>query len=81
MNQDYPTTTAAAGVRKKRDTLRNLGTQHPIDDWGQEVTHEDCHQGCSHEKRTSSPKQVAKIGRNDPCSCGSGKKYKKCCLN
>jgi hypothetical protein len=21
-----------------------------------------------------------KIGRNDPCSCGSGKKYKKCCL-
>lgn len=22
----------------------------------------------------------AKIGRNDPCPCGSGKKYKKCCL-
>ena len=22
---------------------------------------------------------VKKIGRNDPCSCGSGKKYKKCC--
>ncbi len=21
----------------------------------------------------------AKVGRNDPCSCGSGKKYKKCC--
>ncbi len=21
------------------------------------------------------------IGRNDPCSCGSGKKYKKCCLH
>ncbi|HYF97939.1 MAG TPA: YchJ family protein [Coxiellaceae bacterium] len=21
------------------------------------------------------------IGRNDPCHCGSGKKYKKCCLN
>lgn len=21
----------------------------------------------------------AKIGRNDPCPCGSGKKYKKCC--
>lgn len=21
-----------------------------------------------------------KIGRNDPCSCGSGRKYKKCCL-
>jgi len=23
----------------------------------------------------------SKIGRNDPCPCGSGKKYKKCCLN
>lgn len=21
-----------------------------------------------------------KVGRNDPCHCGSGKKYKKCCL-
>lgn len=23
--------------------------------------------------------QVAKVGRNDLCSCGSGKKFKKCC--
>lgn len=22
-----------------------------------------------------------KVGRNDPCPCGSGKKYKKCCAN
>jgi hypothetical protein len=21
------------------------------------------------------------VGRNDPCPCGSGKKYKRCCLN
>ena len=26
-------------------------------------------------------RDTAKIGRNDPCVCGSGKKYKKCCLN
>ena len=25
------------------------------------------------------PRQVAKVGRNEPCPCGSGKKYKKCC--
>ncbi|MEI8393642.1 MAG: YchJ family protein [Rhodospirillaceae bacterium] len=25
------------------------------------------------------PRTVVKIGRNDPCSCDSGKKYKKCC--
>jgi preprotein translocase subunit SecA len=24
-------------------------------------------------------RKVTKIGRNDPCPCGSGKKYKKCC--
>lgn len=23
--------------------------------------------------------EQAKVGRNDPCPCGSGKKYKKCC--
>jgi len=22
---------------------------------------------------------TGKVGRNDPCPCGSGKKYKKCC--
>lgn len=26
------------------------------------------------------PGDVAKIGRNAPCPCGSGKKYKKCCI-
>lgn len=31
------------------------------------------------EKEKSSPKRVNKIGRNDPCPCGSGKKYKNCC--
>lgn len=24
--------------------------------------------------------RVLKTGRNDPCPCGSGKKYKKCCM-
>lgn len=26
-------------------------------------------------------RKKSKIGRNDPCPCGSGKKYKNCCLN
>jgi len=25
------------------------------------------------------PRSVTKVGRNDPCPCGSGKKYKRCC--
>jgi uncharacterized protein YecA (UPF0149 family) len=24
---------------------------------------------------------IGKIGRNDKCPCGSGKKYKKCCID
>lgn len=31
------------------------------------------------EEKKQSPIQSEKIGRNDPCPCGSGKKYKKCC--
>ncbi|MDA3898292.1 MAG: SEC-C metal-binding domain-containing protein [Desulfobacteraceae bacterium] len=29
----------------------------------------------------TTPIELPKIGRNEPCPCGSGKKYKKCCLN
>ena len=31
------------------------------------------------EKKKAAPKRVNKIGRNDPCPCGSGRKYKQCC--
>ena len=31
------------------------------------------------EKKKAAPKRVNKIGRNDPCPCNSGKKYKNCC--
>ena len=30
---------------------------------------------------TTLRRNLPKVGRNDPCPCGSGKKYKKCCLN
>ena len=32
-------------------------------------------------KEKSEPDTGKNIGRNDPCPCGSGKKYKNCCLN
>ncbi len=31
------------------------------------------------QKSSSTVVKPKKIGRNDPCPCGSGKKYKKCC--
>lgn len=30
-------------------------------------------------KKSKTVRKGPKIGRNDPCPCGSGKKYKKCC--
>ncbi|OGR89079.1 MAG: hypothetical protein A2992_03105 [Elusimicrobia bacterium RIFCSPLOWO2_01_FULL_59_12] len=34
----------------------------------------------SDPKKTSEKPQPADLGRNDPCRCGSGRKYKKCCM-
>ena len=31
-------------------------------------------------KRGTVRRDRPKVGRNDPCPCGSGKKYKKCCM-
>lgn len=33
------------------------------------------------KRKHAYPIKKIKIGRNDPCPCGSGKKYKKCCMN
>jgi hypothetical protein len=30
--------------------------------------------------KKSEPDKYPKVGRNEPCPCGSGKKYKKCCI-
>ncbi|MEY4631795.1 MAG: hypothetical protein RIQ81_1915 [Pseudomonadota bacterium] len=37
--------------------------------------------GCSHHHHAHDPyvRTSPKTGRNDPCPCGSGKKFKKCC--
>ena len=31
------------------------------------------------DPNSPTPVRTGKVGRNDPCTCGSGKKYKKCC--
>lgn len=33
------------------------------------------------ELKNEEANKPERVGRNDPCPCGSGKKYKKCCLN
>ena len=41
-----------------------------------EVSGDDSKAGPGRSKKSS----AKKVGRNDPCPCGSGKKYKKCCM-
>lgn len=33
------------------------------------------------EAHTQKVRKFDKVGRNDPCPCGSGKKFKNCCMN
>ncbi len=35
--------------------------------------------GATNEAKAPKKRETGKVGRNDPCPCGSGKKYKKCC--
>ena len=41
----------------------------------------DSHRKHNDDISKAKSRDAPKIGRNDPCSCGSGKKYKKCCLS
>ena len=38
----------------------------------------DCDHSHEHHAAQPSRREAPKLGRNDPCHCGSGKKYKKC---
>jgi uncharacterized protein YecA (UPF0149 family) len=38
----------------------------------------DCSCGC-HAPAVERATSAGKVGRNEPCPCGSGKKHKKCC--
>ena len=62
--------------KKKKDQeqrlLESICVQHEIDHLNGITIHD--------RKRETTVKVEKKVGRNDPCSCGSGKKYKKCCL-
>ena len=41
---------------------------------------ESAEDGDEEAKQATIRREQPKVGRNDPCPCGSGKKYKKCCL-
>lgn len=56
-------------------------TEESIEIWKDhyEIFKAECKKGSYSEKQPTFSKK-RKIGRNEPCPCGSGKKYKRCCL-
>ncbi len=59
---------AAQALEQQASQVSNVTYTHPNEDGS--VTQE--------MDAATAPKGVAKVGRNDPCPCGSGKKYKMC---
>ncbi len=47
--------------------------------WSNVANEEQQKEWYSQQKKSRTVVKGEKIGRNDPCICGSGKKYKKCC--
>ena len=72
-----------AGIRA--ETVRRLFTVRvkTQDEIKREKVAKDTFEGAAPDKQVRRQPSVkkAKVGRNDPCPCGSGKKYKNCCLD
>ena len=70
------------GTMGRSDDWKELERKHPRR--GRDVDMPPRHALPSPTKAISDrpvfPPQARKVGRNDPCPCGSGRKYKKCCL-
>jgi len=60
-------------VEAKADWLYGLP------EWDSHLTEERRDELYKEQKKSQTVVKGEKIGRNDPCPCGSGKKYKKCC--
>ena len=60
-------------VAAKADWLYNLT------EWDAHLTEEERKELYRIQKKSTTVVKGKKIGRNEPCPCGSGKKYKQCC--
>ncbi len=68
------------GLRKERETEPELTEMQKMFSGFKEMIDRKFGDGALENKLTFA-RDEPKIGRNDPCPCGSGKKYKKCCLS
>ena len=66
------TTQAAEDAMAREQAPTQVQTSGPAD------PDADQSEGHSHATTATATRVTAKVGRNDPCPCGSGKKYKRC---
>jgi len=52
---------------------------YSLEEWNNIFSEEERDVFTKEYKRSKTVVNEVKVGRNDPCPCGSGKKYKKCC--
>ena len=52
---------------------------YELPQWKEIYSEEELKKLYKEQKESTTIRKEKKIGRNDPCPCGSGKKYKKCC--
>jgi hypothetical protein len=89
--EDLQATLDADGAPANR-RYRNLLISDAIDELSEWHCYTDAFLAAQKTRKVSNEVRVApwteafmsptpKIGRNDPCPCGSGKKFKKCCLH
>jgi preprotein translocase subunit SecA len=68
---------ASESLNEDLAKLKDLQYQHA--DTDMEVAGSTGDRGAAIDIQPAPVRTGPKIGRNDPCSCGSGKKYKNCC--
>jgi preprotein translocase subunit SecA len=61
---------AAEALEDQAERISNVSYTHPTEDGG--VSADPAPQA------VAAGDEVPRVGRNDPCPCGSGKKYKSC---
>lgn len=90
-NRAFRATSSLESLENFLANLKTLESHSPLSAFGQEQeakatqarakSRQQAQMERTLEKTVRQPtaRQTPKVGRNDPCPCGSGKKYKKCC--
>jgi len=71
----------SADIEKLFFNMHNAQAKHlyTLEEWDNALSEEDRERIMDEYRQSRTVRKEKLPGRNDPCPCGSGKKYKKCC--